>query len=157
MIENLRALADAIREALERYKTSESGLAVKLKEILEIIFRWEQRQSHLPQPPSPTWLPTTAPPIPQFQKVGDLIRNSYIESERPIFPTPNTMEDQLRRADIESIIQKLNLLLQSIQAVIGLTQTHPQIIIEAIVINQNIVQRLNVRMRKIEELIDMWR
>ncbi|HEY6437063.1 MAG TPA: hypothetical protein VIY47_10770, partial [Ignavibacteriaceae bacterium] len=63
MIKNLKALTKAIRKAIERYKTSESGLisdrkfatalVVKLKEILEIIFRWEQRQSHLPQPPSP--------------------------------------------------------------------------------------------------------
>jgi hypothetical protein len=176
MIKNLRALTKAIKKAIERYKTSESGfisdrkfataLVVKLKEILEVIFRWEQRQSHLPQLPSPTGIPTTAPSIPrapttvptipQLPKVGDLIRDSYNENERPIFPTSNTMEGQLRRADIQSIIQKLNLLLRSIQAVIGLTQTNPDIVIEGIVINQNIVQRLNVRMREVEELIDMW-
>ncbi len=112
MIENLRALANAIREAIERYKTLEliadrkivTGLAVKLNEIQEIIFRWEQRQSHLPQPPSPTRVPTTVPSIPQLPKVGDLIRDSYNENERFIFPTPDTMEGQLRRADIESII-----------------------------------------------------
>jgi phage terminase large subunit-like protein len=77
MIEHLRALANAIREAMERYKTSEliadrkiaTGLAVKLNEIQEIIFRWEQRQSHLSQPLSPKEVLKTTPPIPQLPKV----------------------------------------------------------------------------------------
>jgi hypothetical protein len=83
MIGNLEALAEGIRDAVNKYKNSReyrsvaTRLTVKLNEILEIIFRWEQRLFHLTLPPSPRGdekgSPKTPSSIPLVATVEDII------------------------------------------------------------------------------------
>ncbi len=83
MTGNLEALAEGIRDAINKYKNSReyrsvaTRLTVKLNEILEIIFRWEQRLFHLTLPPSPRGdekgSPKTPSSIPLVATVEDII------------------------------------------------------------------------------------
>jgi hypothetical protein len=175
MIWNLEALAEGIRDAVKKYKNSReyrsvaTRLTVKLNEILEIIFRWEQRLLHLSLPTSPKEdekrSPKTPPSIPRVATVEDIIMAQLEEREISIVRYPNTMEDVIQAMDanqritfIDAIIDRLNALSQRIREILETKIIiRGEIKIGEHIIDDFIAEHLDNRITDINLLIDEWR